>query len=142
MSRKGFSLTEMVFVLAIVSALLLACSMPVSRMTARHHLDRAIWEMHSKLNEARITALWEGVPTRIRFDAEAYFLEAYSENSKKWMIRERIAPAGVAIESNNNPVFNPSGAVSGLASILISNLRGSFKITIAITGRIKIVRIS
>ena len=38
----------------------------------------------------------------------------------------------------NNPIFDPRGTASNLATITVSNASGSKKITIAITGRVKI----
>jgi hypothetical protein len=48
---------------------------------------------------------------------------------------------GVNIQANNSPVFHPQGTVSNLASIMISNTWGSYKITLAISGRIRIAKL-
>lgn len=44
---------------------------------------------------------------------------------------------GVNVEANNSPLFHPEGTVSNLASIYVFNSWGKYRITIAITGRIK-----
>jgi prepilin-type N-terminal cleavage/methylation domain-containing protein len=140
--RKGFTLLESVIALAVLSILIAAAAAPVSHMAAKSRLDRAAWEIQAKLNEARMHSIWEGVMTRIRFVDGSYTLEAFQPDSNTWKGRGRAFPEGVCVKANNTPIFLPTGAVSGLATILISNSRGSYKITLAITGRIKLARIS
>lgn len=140
--RKGFTLLESVIALAVLSILIGTVATPVSHMASRIRLDRATWEIQAKLNEARMLSLWEGVMTRIRFAEGGYSLEAFQPGSNSWKGQGRAFPEGVCVKANNNPIFLPTGAVSGLATILISNSRGAYKITLAITGRIKLARIS
>jgi len=45
----------------------------------------------------------------------------------------------VTLKANNTPVFYPEGTVSNLATILVSNDRGGYRITLAMTGRVKAV---
>ena len=45
--------------------------------------------------------------------------------------------AGVAIESNRNPIFNPRGTASSFGTIMVSNASGEKAIKIGITGRVR-----
>jgi hypothetical protein len=93
------------------------------------------------LNQARIRSVWEGVSVRVRLSSGAIALEQYDETGKTWRTLQTEFLEGVRIEANNSPIFHPTGTVTGLATILVSNSRGSYRITLAISGRIKVVKI-
>jgi prepilin-type N-terminal cleavage/methylation domain-containing protein len=139
--RPGFTLLEAVLVLALVSILVLAGAASVSRSAARFELERAVWEIKMRLNQARIRSIWEGAPTRLRIDRAGFSLETYDEDTKTWKQTESGLWEGVAVEANNTPVYHPTGSVTGMATILVSNARGAYKITLAITGRIKATKL-
>ena len=46
---------------------------------------------------------------------------------------------GVNITATNSPIFHPLGTVSNLTSVYISNTSGKYRISLAISGRIKII---
>jgi len=141
MDKKGFTLVEAVIVLALVSLLMLAGSGSVSGLAPRYQLQRAVWEVRSRLNQARIRSVWEGVSVRVRLSSGAIALEQYDETGKTWRTLQTEFLEGVRIEANNSPIFHPTGTVTGLATILVSNARGAYRITLAISGRIKVVKI-
>jgi len=141
MDKKGFTLVEAVIVLALVSLLILAGSGSISGLAPRYQLQRAVWEVRSRLNQARIRSVWEGVSVRVRLSSGAIALEQYDEKGKTWKTLQTEFLEGVLIEANNSPIFHPTGTVTGLATILVSNSRGAYRITLAISGRIKAVKI-
>jgi prepilin-type N-terminal cleavage/methylation domain-containing protein len=141
MDKKGFTLVEAVIVLALVSLLILAGSGSISGLAPRYQLQRAVWEVRSRLNQARIRSVWEGVSVRVRLSSGAIALEQYDEKGKTWKTLQTEFLEGVRIEANNSPIFHPTGTVTGLATILVSNSRGTYRITLAISGRIKVVKI-
>jgi prepilin-type N-terminal cleavage/methylation domain-containing protein len=141
MDKKGFTLVEAVIVLALVSLLILAGSESVSGLAPRFQLQRAVWEVRARLNQARIRSVWEGISVRVRLSPAAIALEQYDEGGKTWRTVQTEFLEGVRIEANNSPIFHPTGTVTGLATILVSNSRGAYRITLAISGRIKVVRI-
>jgi len=138
---SGFTLLESVIVLALISILVLAGAAAVSRSADRLELERAVWEIKLRLNQTRIRSIWEGVPARLRIDRAGYSLEIYDDERKAWKPSESGVWEGVAVDANNTPVYQPTGSVTGMATILVSNARGAYKITLAITGRIKATRI-
>jgi prepilin-type N-terminal cleavage/methylation domain-containing protein len=139
--RPGFTLIEAVLVLALVSILVLAGAASASRSAARFELERAVWEIKMRLNQARIRSIWEGAPTRLRIERAGFSLETYDEDTKTWKSIESGRWEGVTVEANNTPTYHPTGSVTGMATILISNARGTYKITLAITGRIKATKL-
>ena len=141
MDKKGFTLVEAVIVLALVSLLILAGSGSISGLAPRYQLQRAVWEVRARLNQARIRSVWEGVSVRVRLSSGAIALEQYDEKGKTWKTLQTEFLEGVRIEANNSPIFHPTGTVTGLATILVSNSRGAYRITLAISGRVKVVKI-
>jgi Tfp pilus assembly protein FimT len=141
MSRKGFTLFETVLAMALAAFFAYAGTVSFSRFVPKFRLQRAVWEIESSLNQARFKAAWKGASIRVRFEESSrYALEVYDENAAAWRLDRAAALEGVAVTANNAPVFHPQGTVSNLATITVSNSSGSYKITIAISGRIKAVK--
>jgi prepilin-type N-terminal cleavage/methylation domain-containing protein len=139
--KKGFSLTETIISLSILALIAVAISASFLNKAPRYRLQSAVREVHSRLNYARYKAIFEGIKVRVRFDSTSYILEKYSEEKKEWKQERKYSLQGVTLQANNSPVFHPSGTVSNLASITISNSWGTYRITLAISGRIKTMKI-
>lgn len=138
---RGFSLLEAVISLFILAVMISTASLSFLNRSPKYRLEKAVWEIHSRLNYARYKALFKGEKVRIKFDSQGYSIEAYDEKHKKWRREQKYFLEGVSIHANNSPIFHPAGTVSNLASIYVSNEGGKHKITIAISGRIKMVKL-
>lgn len=139
--KRGFSLLEIVISLFLLSFLIVLASTSFLNLAPKYKLKKAVWEINSRLNYARFKAIFEGQSIRIKFGSESYAIEKYDEQKKIWQLEEKSYLEGVSIQANNSPTFHPQGTVSNLASISISNSWGKYRITLAITGRIKIVKL-
>jgi prepilin-type N-terminal cleavage/methylation domain-containing protein len=139
--KRGFSLTETIISLSILALIAVAVSTSFLNKAPKYRLQSAVREVHSRLNYARYKAIFEGIKVRVEFDAKSYTIEKYSEEQKKWKPEKKYSLQGVTLQANNSPVFHPSGTVSNLASITISNSWGTYRITLAISGRIKTMKI-
>jgi hypothetical protein len=82
-----------------------------------------------------------GEPVRIRFFPSGFVFERYDETAGAWRPARTAVVSGVTVRANNAPVFHPQGTVSGLATVTVANSRGSYRITVAITGRIRTVKV-
>lgn len=138
--RKGFSLLEAAISLFILAILVSLFSQAFLNLAPKYKLQKAVWEIHSNLNYARYRSLFKGIKARVRFDRHSYTIEKYDESDGKWIMEQSTLLDGVTIQANNSPIFHPRGTVSNLASIFISNSWGKYKITLAISGRIKVVK--
>jgi prepilin-type N-terminal cleavage/methylation domain-containing protein len=138
---KGFTLVEVALSLSILALIIVLASTTFLNLVPKYELEKAVWEVRSALNAARYNALFEGTSFRFRLYPNSYSLEKYEARSKGWMLVEKHLLEAVSIESNNVPVFTPEGTVTGLATIYIANTWGRYKITLAITGRIKAVKV-
>lgn len=139
--KKGFTLTETIISLSILALIAVAVSASFLNKAPMYRLQSAVREVHSRLNYARYKAIFEGIKVRVGFDTTSYTIEKYSEEQKEWKLEKKYSLQGVTLQANNSPVFHPSGTVSNLASITISNSWGTYRITLAISGRIKTMKI-
>ncbi len=139
--RRGFTLIEAVLALALAGLLVLGGAHAVQGLAARLHLRSGIWEVTSALNQARFRAIMSGEAVRVRFVAAGFVLERRDEGAGTWRPGRPARLDGVAVRANNAPIFHPQGTVSDLATITVSNAKGAYRITVAITGRIRTSRV-
>ena len=137
--ERGYSLLETVIVLSLIFLLIYGVSNAFLGHAPRHRLNTAAWEIQTRLNYARHKAVFEGHPFRIRFGPTGYVVEEFDNVINSWRPEASGSCEGVTIEANNSPTFHPVGTVSNLATITISNAAGSCRITLAISGRIRVV---
>jgi prepilin-type N-terminal cleavage/methylation domain-containing protein len=141
MKERGFTLIETVVVLLLAGLLIYGGAVSFKQLIPKFRLQTGVWEIGSSLNQARFGAIWKGAPMRVRFEGSGYTLESYDEEAKTWRVVRSARLEGVKVEANNDPAFYPQGTVSNLATISVSNSRGAYRITVAITGRVKTVKI-
>ena len=139
--KKGTSLIVTLIIVFILAVLLQIGAVSFHRMEPRYRLQAAVWEILSQLNHARFQAILDGTPVRVRFSPGYYALEEWDEEQNAWKRSAVTMVQGITLAANNAPVFHPEGTVSNLATITVSNARGGFKITLAITGRAKATRL-
>jgi prepilin-type N-terminal cleavage/methylation domain-containing protein len=137
--NRGYSLLETVIVLALISLVIYGVSGAFLGRAPKHHLNKAAWEVQTRLNYARHKAIFEGHPFRVRFQPGGYIVEEFDSVINSWRPEASGSCKGVIIEANNSPTFHPVGTVSNLATITISNTAGTCRITLAISGRIRVV---
>lgn len=136
---RGFSLLEAVVALALVSLVMFGAAGVFLGRSPGHQLKKAAWEVQTKLNYARHKAVFEGRPVRVRFLPTGYIVEKFDNALGHWIPEAGVFCDGVTIEANNTPTFHPAGTVSNLATIILSNKAGKCRITLAISGRIRVV---
>jgi len=142
MRSRGYTLVETVMVLALAGLLVYGGAVTFRGFMPKLRLQAAVWAVRSVLNEARFKAIWRGEPFRVRFLPGGYRLEAYKGEAGTWRLDRSGVFEGVAVHSTNDPAFHPEGTVSNLATVTVSNSRGEYRITVAISGRIKTVKAS
>ena len=135
--KQGYSLIETLVVIFIAATLIGMASIPFLNSSPKYKLINAVREIHSRMNYARYKAIFSGNKIRLKFEPHSYTIESYHEAENKWVSEMRNILEGVQIQANNTPTFHPRGTVSNLASIYVSNSWGKFRISLAISGRIK-----
>lgn len=140
-NRPGFSLLELVIVFSLLSLLTVLGSISLMQAAPKFRLHRAAWEVHSCLNWARYKSIYSGEKIKTVFEKDRFTLFAFNAAQNCWHPIRTHLLEGVMVSANNSPIFHPSGTVSNLATILIGNTAGGYKITLAISGRIKLTQI-
>lgn len=135
----GFTLIEVVISITILGLIIALLSYSFTNQAQIYRLKKAVWEIYSRLNYARYKAILRGVKYKVSFDSNSYVLEKFDDPMGEWKIEQRSFLDGVVVTANNSPIFHPRGTVSNLASIFVQNSQGRYKISIAISGRIKVV---
>ena len=136
--KRGYSLLEAVIALALVSLIIYGTSGIFLGRSEGHQLKKAAWEIQARLNYARYKAIFESRPVRVRFRPSGYTVEKFNSALNIWQPETAGSCEGVTIEANNTPTFHPVGTVSNLATIIVSNAAGTCRITLAISGRIRV----
>jgi Tfp pilus assembly protein FimT len=141
-ARLGYTLIEAVIVLSLMGTLVYMGSSSLLSLIPKYKLESAMWDIRSTLNSARYKAVFENASIRVRFGGGQWEMEKYDAARKVWVSCRKRSVDGVRVEANNSPLFTAQGTVSGLATITIANTWGAYKITLAISGRIKTARIN
>jgi prepilin-type N-terminal cleavage/methylation domain-containing protein len=135
MGRRGFSMLEMLIVIAILGIL---GSMGASYLiAAKPHadLERAETELVARLNQARMTAINREVQTRMRFDTTAnpdqYWVEQYNTATSQWVdagLPLFELPESVTLYANtfasSRVTFNTRGGLVSGGSLTLKSSKG------------------
>jgi len=138
---KGLTLIENLVTVAVLGFLLILAIPFQARVRSRYNLEMAVWQIHSEMNHLKYRAMKDSVPYRFRIFPRGYFIDKYNDSSSEWKEVDQKLLSGIWLEANNSPVFYPEGTVSNLASIILANSAGKYRLTVAISGRIKIIRL-
>jgi len=138
----GFTLIEAVIVLSLMGMLIYMGTSSFLSLIPKYKLESAMWDIRSTLNAARYKAVFENASIRVRIGGGQWEMEKYDAARKAWISCRKRSVDGVSVEANNAPLFTAQGTVSGLATITIANAWGTYKITLAISGRIKTTRVT
>ncbi len=111
-----------------------------------YRLNGAVRQMRADLLAARAQAVRQGNRVRVLFsDSRHYDILDDDNNNGRADPGEALEHRsiledfpGVTIQSNSNPIFRPRGTASSLATVKVTNTAGEKKITVSITGRVKI----
>ncbi|MDE0404858.1 MAG: GspH/FimT family pseudopilin [Nitrospira sp.] len=143
---SGYTLTELMVVLGILGVVLGLSGTWLSSQLPYYRLNGVVRQIRADLLSARAQAVKQGNEVRVFFtDPQHYDILNDVNNNGRADPGEAVETrsiieefAGVTIESNNNPIFYPRGTASSLATVRVSNVSGEKKITIGITGRVKV----
>ena len=133
-------------VLGILGVVLGLSGIWLSSQLPYYRLNGVVRQIRADLLSAKAQAVRQGNEVRIFFtDPYHYDILDDDNNNGKADPGEVIESrsiledfAGVVIESNRNPIFNPRGTASSFGTITVSNASGEKEIKIAITGRVRV----
>jgi len=137
---------ELMIVLGIMSISLMLTNMWLSSQMPQWRLNGAVRQVMSDLVAAKMRAVVERNRQRIFFQDNRHYLILDDKNNNGKIddgehqeVRDiQVDYRDVTLTASNNPSFLPRGTASNLATITLTNSAGSKKITIGITGRVKV----
>ena len=137
---------ELIIVLGIMSITVMLTNTWLSTQLPHWRLNGAVRQVMSDLVAAKMNAVVERNRQRIFFQDNRHYLILDDKNNNGQIdageyqnVRDIQADyQDVTLTASNNPSFLPRGTASNLASIILTNSSGSKKITISITGRVKV----
>ena len=145
--QQGFSIAEVLIAVSVVG-ILAAISVPnLIGQLPKYRLNGATRQIVGELIAARMKAVSQNRKVKIFFLNDHQYQICDDANkdgtvdSNEGSARSqdvRSDYGDVTLTSTNDPIFDPRGTVSNLATITLTNPSGSKSITINITGRVKI----
>jgi len=138
----GFTLIETVLSLSVFAMMIYLASTSFLNLAPKYRLEKASWEVAAAMSAARMKAIFEEADFKFTAEPSGYRLEKRADSSKPWTLETKRSLEGVSVSATNSPVFTPEGTVAGLATVTLTNGWGAYKITVAITGRIKTTRLN
>ena len=133
--ESGFTLAELIMVVAIFGILTAIAIPTFISMMPKYRLNGAARQVMGDLMAARMKAVKENTKVTVaRLSDHEYEISTASE---KKTIDIQTNYRGVTIRSFRNISFKSRGTAN-TGSITITNSTGSKKVTVAITGRVKI----
>ncbi len=136
MKRNGFNLVETTVSLSLISFLMLFSIPSFKSMISKLNFKSAQSQVINSLYLARYKSAFTGVSYRWKALGNSIAIER--ESGKGWILERRIKLDYGTVSSNNSPIFHPEGLVTNMATIYLKSKKMSSKITVAITGRIKV----
>ena len=147
MRERGFTITELMIVVAIMGGLTAVATPSLSRWLTSIRMASATRDIASTLQLARVKAITQNTSIRINFDTTANIYQMQQRNSANvttWhnVDKAKKLPAGLRFVSvTGNPVTFQSGRGSTLpgsnSTITLQNPQGKTNaVVVAQTGRV------
>ncbi|KPA10748.1 pilin assembly protein [Candidatus Magnetomorum sp. HK-1] len=152
----AFTIVELLVAMAIISTISAISLMGFQQYLPDYRLKAAAFQIKTDMQRASSNAAKTNCQYRMIFDQNKMFLKTSSYEIQKGNATKQsvyqpehqdnsfyighIDQIGVFIVSwTNNPVFQPDGTISSLATITLENVKGhQLKISTSMAGRIRI----
>ena len=140
MQEQGWSLTELLMVLAIMGIMTMLAGPSYQTMTARAQSRSATAEIASELRLARQLAMARRERLLVIFDREARTVTIQRADGDGILHVYHYADKGVVVEeptAGPELLFQPSGRAATPTTILVRDSQGrETRFTVSITGRV------
>jgi len=143
LDKKGFTLIEMMIVIAIIGILSAIAAPNFSSYMATRRLNGAARMVMVDLMAARMAAITQNRNVQVAFSSSAgatYTYDATGTASSVKNVQTGFGYHDVTLSSNTSPTFLPNGTVLAATNgtVTLSNASGSKLITTSSAGRVRI----
>jgi len=135
-NKKGFSLLELILCLLIFSMILYLYVVNSYNSKKYSKLEAVTYNIKNIIERVRTKAILFKNKHRIYFYNSSLIVKRYIKS--KWRKHRHYTFDNYQLYCNNSPIFYPKGTVSNLFSLYIKKDELMKKITMNITGRLKI----
>lgn len=136
MKKNGFNLIETTISLSLISFLMVFSIPSFKNIISKLNFKTAQSQVVNSLYFARYKSAFTGNDYRWKALGDSIAVE--KELNGEWVLERMIKVDHCVVTANNSPIFHPEGLVTNMATVYLKNKKMSSKITIAITGRIKV----
>jgi len=148
-SNRGFTLTELLVILSLLSLLLLVAAPAFGGLSAGRHLEITARNLAIDMRRARQMAITTGDPHCLEFFLSQHSYHYRIKNCMTAESEQRYFSAGVSYSSTTIPEvgsipqlrFNPMGAPNSGGTVVLQDDRGE-KIYVIVTPATARVRVS
>ena len=138
--NRGLTVLELLISMAIFSILITMGFTGFKSFQNRSQVTKSIRTVTSALNTARYQAIEENRSIKVAQKGSQLVLKI--KINKKWeTLKTFDLEEEATVYMNASPVFHATGYVTPLCSITIKSEKYSYKISISIAGRIKVVKL-
>lgn len=144
--RKGFTLIELMIVVAVMGILMTIAIPGYQIFTAQKRLNGAARMVMSDLMAARMKAVSLNQRVKVSFGSNVYRIcndadgngtvaDNEGDDIEKDISAEHY---DVTLSASANPIFHPRGTAALGGTVTLTNSRGSKYVIVALTGRVRI----
>lgn len=141
-ASRGFTVISQLAALAVVGILLAVAAPAYRHIMPRVRLEGAARQVFADLLFARMKAVRENSRQRVAFLGPEGYQVLSEQADGMWLpvLTRDLSHdyGGVQLLANNDPLFTPSGRASVLATIRVGNTAGERRVSVNITGRVKL----
>lgn len=139
-NNKGFTVLELVVVLAIGVVMVAIAVGKISSGVPGHHLNGAALTLRTELNNAKTQALQDGVQYKVTVSGNSYsFWKGTLASGAAFpsATETKNLPYPDVSLSGGDFIFDPRGTASSTADIVLTNEAGTRTFSVSIAGRIR-----
>ena len=141
----GFTLLELMMTMAIIGIVSSVTAVNVVREIPRYRLTNAASQLAWTFRGLRMRAISQLHAVQVTFTNNHVYTvwtdrnnNGISDNGEVQTVDINVAYPGVRLASTANPTFNPTGTVTNLPTITLTNPTGSKTLTMNILGDVTI----
>lgn len=143
--RAGFTLVELMITVVVIGLVARVATVNMIREMPRYRLTSAATQLAWTFRALRMRAISQHHPVTVTFTNNHVYTvwtdrndNGSSDSGEVQTIDISGAYRGVQLASTTNPIFNPTGTVTNLPTITLTNPSGAKTLTVNILGDITI----